>query len=100
MEANPAPDLKPNKAPVAKLDAVKDALAISDTVLAQRLGVTRQTLSTWRAAGEIPAMAALALEGLLQPVAIVCTLATNLEQLERLCTFLRNEEMAFRTLRL
>jgi DNA-binding transcriptional regulator YiaG len=54
MEANPPPDLKPNKVPVAKLDAVKDALAIPDTVLAQRLGVTRQTLSAWRAAGEIP----------------------------------------------
>jgi hypothetical protein len=105
MEANPSPNLKPNKVPIAKLDAVKDALAIPDSVLANHLGVTRQTLSAWRAAGEIPTMAALALKGLLllreiQPVAIVCTLATNIEQLERLRTFLKNEEMAFRTLRL
>ena len=103
MEANPSPDLKPNKVPVAKLDAVKDALAIPNSVLAQHLGVTRQTLSAWRAAGEIPTMAALALKGLLpqeiQPVAIVCTLATNIEQLERLRTFLKNEKMAFRALR-
>jgi hypothetical protein len=102
MKANPSPDLRPDKVPVAKLDAVKDALAIPDIVLAQRLGVTRQTLSAWRSAGEIPAMAALALEGLLltQPVSIVCTLATNIEQLERLRTFLKNEKMAFRTFRL
>ena len=102
MKANPTPDLKPNKVPVAKLDAVKGALAIPDIVLAQRLGVTRQTLSAWRSAGEIPTMAALALEGLLpaQPVAIVCTLATNIEQLKRLRTFLKNEKMAFRSFRL
>src|SRR5271155_2859695 len=77
LPANPPPDLKSNKVPVAQLDAVKGALAIPDIVLAQRLGVTRQTLSAWRSAGEIPTMAALALEGLLpaQPVAIVCTLA-------------------------
>ena len=104
MEANPSLNLKPNKVPIAKLEAVKDALAIPDSVLASHLGVTRQTLSAWRAAGQIPTMAALALKGLLlreiPPLAIVCTLATNIEQLERLRTFLKNEEMAFRTLRL
>ena len=105
MEANPPPDLNPNKVPVAKLDAVKNVLAISDAVLAQRLGVTRQTLSAWRAAGEIPKIAAVALRGLLPPqeiqaVAVVCTLATKIEQLEGLRTFLKNEKMAFRTLRL
>lgn len=105
MKANPSPGLKPNKVPIAKLEAIKDALAVPDSVLAQHLGVTRQTLSAWRAAGEIPTMAALALKELLppreiQPGAIVCTLATNIEQLERLRTFLKNEEMAFRTLRL
>ena len=105
MKANPPPRLKPNKVPVAKLDAVKDALAIPDIVLAERLGVTRQTVSAWRNAGEIPTIVALALKGLLPaqpvaPVAVVCTLATNMEQLERLRTFLKNEKMAFRTIRL
>ena len=102
MKANPPPGPNPNKVPAAKLDAVKNSLAIPDFALAQRLGVTRQTLSAWRNAGEIPTMAALALERLLpaQPATIVCTLPTSIEQLQRLRTFLKNEKMAFRTFRL
>jgi DNA-binding transcriptional regulator YiaG len=102
VKANRPPKLTTNKVPVAKLVAVKDAMAISDIVLARHLGVTRQTLSAWRSAGEIPTMAALALEALLpaQPVALVCTLAASIEQLERLRTFLKKEKVTFRTFKL